>query len=246
METLSKAGSPPRATNSRLLLPIKAVCFMFSVYSVDVIANPFKSAAYARAVEIREYLYFTNIGLLYTIFAVTVGWVANTSKFIKEAHSFSVATCLILEILVALIFWTLFLIDPFLVKNRSDFVGGARPSIINELPKHAFPLVILLIEKSATKISKCWKHRAFLLGFGIAYYAASEGFIAAEQMYLYPFLRKISPFQRFQLFAALSSFSVLVYELLFAYEPKAAAAKKSLPEIPRRVILRRHSRSELC
>lgn len=225
-----------KTTMSRILTPVKIICLMISVLSIESIPNGIKNPTSLRAIEIREFLYFTNIGLLFTVFTVVAGLLPRKNKLIVSIYKFSVPVCFILEILITLIFWPLFLKDPFLVKHRSDFAPGARPRILDELPKHGFPALILLIEQLSINIEKCWRDRAFLFLFGMCYFMMSEVFTQIQRIYLYPFLGTISRFQRFMLFAFISAIGILLYELIFSlkYLLKATTTmqKKSLKKKP--------------
>ncbi|KAI5169985.1 hypothetical protein PAEPH01_1151 [Pancytospora epiphaga] len=215
MQTYGSSGTSYLRRRISFLAPVKLICLAISAYSLDVVTYTAKSASEAKAIEIRGYLYFTNISLLYTLFTVFMGMLSKLNKPFHTIHAFSVATALILEFIVTITFWPLFLINPMLIKNKSDLIEMGGPSYIGELPKHAFPALILLIEQAELQITKQWSHRFFFLGFSVMYYIASETYTAKLGLYLYPFLKNLSALSRLIFFSAISLVALCMYELFF-------------------------------
>lgn len=206
------------------------ILLLISTYSIEGVANRFRSPEYARAVALREYLYFTNIALLYTIFSVFVGYLSTYSKNIALLYSFSVVTAFILEIIVTLTFWALYLVDPSLVKNKSDLAGFNGPSITREIPKHALPALILLMEQYGLEIEKHWSHRAFFIGFSLSYYLISEVYTKRAGLYLYPFFKYFSVLQRFMFFCSIALLTLFVYEIFMIIKKRLSAIKRKIKE----------------
>jgi FAR-17a/AIG1-like protein len=175
-----------------LLSIIKNVMFSTAIFKIELISNVFASESKKEQFGIRESLYLTNLSLFYMIFTVVAGAVHRMSKRMKSYYLFALSTAVVLEAIVVVQFWGLYLKDPRLVKPKSCFENGQRLSAIDELPKHLFPLLILILEKRAIRIKKSMSHRLFLLTVTIVYFSILKIYNIVTDDYLYPFLELLS------------------------------------------------------
>lgn len=204
---LSVMGFAATFNTAKILLSI------ISISSFEPLSNSFRSEVNRIPYTKNEFLHFTSISLFYTIFCVFVGLVKDWNPVLDQLHKFILPTSIVLEMMVTLLFWSLFLTNPSLVKCAS--FRGARdivPYYSNEFPKHLFPLIILLMEQSGMDLRRAWKHRIFLIFFSIAYFVLAEALIICESNYLYPFLRYFTFRGRVLFFVAATIASILFYE----------------------------------
>lgn len=223
---------PNKVVNARrfniafLIFPIKLILLGISVYALDPISSRIHKTPTSLATDIREYLYFTNISLVYTIFSVFLGFFHKFNKKISKIYKFCVATALVLEFIVTITFWILYAINPALVKNKSDFIGTEGPSMIRELPKHLVPTAILILEQTDLYFSRKWCHRLFFIAFCFIYYIISEVYTLLTAKFLYPFFKYFTDFQRFIFFSFMTVFALLLYELFMVFKAKRTKVKR--------------------
>lgn len=190
----------------------KILLSIISISSFEPLSNNFRSEIDKVPYTKNEFLHFTNISLIYTIFCVFIGLIKDWSPAFNQLYKFILPTSIVLEMMVTLLFWSLFLINPGLVKCTSFRHDGSILSYSGEFPKHLFPLVILLMEQCGMDLRKAWEHRIFLIFFSIAYFILAETLIIRESNYLYPFLRHFTLRGRTLFFTATMITSIVFYE----------------------------------
>lgn len=217
---------------AKLTAPVKMGLLLISTYGFEGVSNQFKPQALATQLLLRDYLYFTNIALFYTLFAVILGLLRRYNKQAAAVHRFSVVTALVLEIIVTVSFWILFSINPALVKNKPPQPDAVlRVSPIEEIPKHLLPTIILLIEQRGLYVSRGWSHRIFFISFCFIYYLVSEMYYRLKQAFLYPFFKFFNGTQRFLFFCAMAAIALLIYEasMIAKTEPSSSHKKQRRP-----------------
>lgn len=202
--------------------PIKFLFVIISIYSFDPVKNQFRPLE-ERVVDQNEYFYFTNISLILTIISVLIGIIRfqfTNNRIFNEIYQILAPIVIVLETCVTLLFWSLFLIDPALVKNdyNNSSVGGVS-EYISELPKHAFPIIILILDQMGNQFKRIWFHRLFLISFCIIYGIFCEILILNE-IYLYPVFKMLSFSVRIGLFAIVGLMFLVFYECLMYFKSK--------------------------
>lgn len=203
----------PVTGRSRLALPIKLVLLVIATAGLDVVSKRFKVDGAVGESDVREYLYFTNISLIYTFFCVFLGFFHKFSRRVTRVYYFAVSTAFVLELLVTVTFWILFTINPALVKNDMETgVRNGRPSILQELPKHGIPTVMLLLEHREIPFRKRMAHRIFLGVFCVLYYLVCEIYSYYSGETIYPFLKYFTWLQRVVFFVGMACIGLFVYD----------------------------------
>lgn len=214
---------------------IKSLMILSAILDIEFVSNTYKTKRDKLTFGKHEFFFFTNISLFYTIFCVISGILKHQIGFFKEIYIFSLATAFILEILVVVMFWPLFIASPSLVKAYIPSGIPKTKLYIKEFPKHLFPLLILLIELQGITIEKRWSHRIFFIIFSIAYFFINEILIAYENLYLYPFFRKLGIYGRGILFLTVLIGCISLYEVSIHTMPcisKAIIRKNNAKDIP--------------
>ncbi|KAI5147999.1 hypothetical protein ENBRE01_0059 [Enteropsectra breve] len=199
----------------KLFFPVKLVLITMSSLSF---ITTMSTATYSNdlGVMLKEYFFFTNIALCYTILVVALGLVGMMWKQTQRIYRFTLSTAIVLEIMVTITFWILYLIDPKHVIEDHD----SNSRLIGEFPKHVFPLVILLIEQRGISLAKSGYHRLFIVVFVTIYYLLSELYLHISSGFLYPFFKVFSPLHRvlffcFMCISALGAYETWMHMKLF-------------------------------
>lgn len=197
-------------TSGTALIIIKIALLIISLNTFEPISNLFKPGKFRKKYSTHEFLFFSNIGTIYSAFAVFLGFLKQIYPQITPIYQFVLPTALTLEMVVFLIFWTLFILKRDLV-IRTNLNSGIWPYIY-ESQKHLCPLIMLFIEKGSQVLAKSNYQRIFLLLFAIAYFLILEWLIIYERSYVYPFLENMNLKFRALLFSGIFIASFFIYE----------------------------------
>lgn len=219
----------PSNNQAKLLcvLFLKHALLAIAAYNIEYVSNLFKKKEHQTITDIRDKFFLTNLALLYTIFCVFTGIFRNHHAIFKELHSFTLPTALVLETIVTVMFWTLFIIDKRLVLRFEKYQDSMFPGYIAECPRHLFPLVVLLLEHMVAVLKKSHFHRIFLFIFAIVYFTINELLISYRGIFLYPFLQYFTFMKRGLIFSSLSGVSLFLYEI-WAKKIESVSIKKVL------------------
>lgn len=197
-------------TSGTALIIIKIALLIISLNTFEPISNLFKPEKFRKKYSTHEFLFFSNIGTIYSAFAVFLGFLKQIYPQITPIYQFVLPTALTLEMVVFLIFWTLFILKRDLV-IRTNLNSGIWPYIY-ESQKHLCPLIMLFIEKGSQVLAKSNYQRIFLLLFAIAYFLIVEWLIIYDRSYIYPFLENMNLKFRALLFSGIFIASFFIYE----------------------------------
>lgn len=199
---------------AKIAFGTELLMFLVMISRIEFISNLFRPKDKKQIITIKEWLFFTNISLIYTALCVISGFLMNYYAFFNRVYLFLLPTAFILEILVVCMFWPLFTIKPSLVKSNIAPYPNLFIFYLREFPKHLFPLLILLIELQGVNIKKDWAHRHFFIIFLISYFCINELLIHYKKIYLYPFLEALNFISRIVIFFLIGIFCIALYEIL--------------------------------
>ncbi len=177
----------------------------------DIIAKKLNIKKEETIIELKDFFFFTNIALTYTIICIFIGMCKRFNPLLNCIHLFISITGFILEILVTISFWILYFIDPKLVKGDFEHNNITCSLVIQEFPKHLIPLILLFLENLNIKHRRSFYHFMFFLFFSFIYFLINEIYAICKLDFLYPFLNYFSPLQRFCFFLLMFGLSISSY-----------------------------------
>lgn len=204
--------------------------FLTIVFGFNVIAGNLKLINNLEQVELRDFFFLSNIALSLTICTVIFGLMKCFSRILNVTHTFISTITLILETIVTLNFWILFLINPKLVKNNLDSSTITLCSVLKEFPKHLLPFIILIMEQRGKQVKKSNLHIVFFFLFTLCYFILNETYTAFTSDFLYPFFKKITFFERSLLFIIMFGISVVFYQVFLCFKRQKKCHYVSKPK----------------
>jgi hypothetical protein len=184
----------------------------------------------------RNYIYLTNISLYLTVTTLAIGLCVRyfkTKRFISLYVNL-VSVGLPLSLLVTVLFWGLFLIDPTLVRNKELHDKGVRVNLLSDLCMHFFPFLALLFEQYDVKLKRETSHVIFYFIFCPSYFFITSLFAKANGFWVYPILDQLSFFGKCMLFGCSNILVWLFYEglmLLFSKKSFFVISKSVKPQL---------------
>lgn len=126
--------------------------FLACLYSTTPYsANP-KQKAIEHLYSDIKWLYFTNVALYLTIATVVVGAVYRYREDIFPVYNVMLPMAISFEVIVTIMFWGLYSIDPKLIVNKNSLIPGNETPWIQELGLHLFPLILLIVDQIGVRI----------------------------------------------------------------------------------------------
>jgi hypothetical protein len=196
---------------------LKALLFCLVLYALSPYSHNPKQDLFIHSYSDCQWLYFTILSVYLTLLTVSIGFIFRLTKvyFIQyNSKIFSFYNNLLpmaitFEIIVTITFWSLYLIDPELIVNKNNLIPGNETPFLEEMGKHAVPIILLLLDQMDVKVIYSSYQNIIQLGFGLIYYGVITVFAKRKGTYLYPFLNLINgEFLRFILFCC---FLPLIY-----------------------------------
>ncbi|KAF9764843.1 UPF0641 membrane protein [Nosema granulosis] len=197
------------------ILVLRSLLLSLCIYGCLDYCLPQEIRDYIASVHGGKYLYLTNMCLYFTVGTLVVGMSVRyfSCKGLVVSYINLVSVVLPLELLVTVLFWTLFLIDPTLVRDKDLYEQGVRVDLLSDLSMHLFPFIALLLEQYDIKIVREKSHVLFFSIFCVFYFLLCLAFSRANGFWVYPILDKLSPVGKIMLFAFSNLFVVAFYEL---------------------------------
>ncbi len=159
--------------------------------------------------EKSDFFYFSNISIFLISIIRFIGLFGKNST-IFNIKNYLIPISITLERTVSIIFWPLFIFKRESV-TRENLEPGIR-SYFNEMPKHLFPLLSLMLESENIKIGKYTTQKYFLLAFAIIYHLIIEYFIKFENFYIYPMFSNMRYSSRLMTIGMVLLVAVLIHE----------------------------------
>lgn len=187
-----------RKIRSALKEVSKVVLLGLCVYATMDISLPPKIAEVMNKDSGGKFLYLTIITLYLTIISTVLGYISKTKvgKKLEEIYKDMLAVSFSLEGIVTTLFWTLYFINPTLLKGRKLYDQGIRESFLTELSAHLFPIILLLICQTDVRLRKRRRCIYFIFGFGALYFLEICYFSTVNKKWVYPIFKQMNKVQR--------------------------------------------------
>lgn len=167
-----------------------------------------------------KFQYLTIVGLYITLFTIILYLVNQTMQLcfkkqiplLKKTSKLLHAIILPIEILITLFFWSLFLYDPKLIVCEIVYEKCGL-NIYKNFCLHLVPFLLLAIEGYYAKLTRSNFHIVCILLFGFSYYLFVRSIAIKENRWPYPFLEKVSEYQRIAIFFTVTLMCIIFYEI---------------------------------
>lgn len=167
-----------------------------------------------------RFQYLTNIGLELTTYTLLMGIfhqiIARVFKkdlrYINFIYKNLLLVILPIEIIITIVFWSLFLYDPKVIVTKAiyDYCGM---NLFQNICIHLIPAIFLMNEAIFLDIQRSNLHIIFLVGFGLFYYLFVRKVANDYKKWPYPFLDDASENKRILIFTVITLLSIFIYEL---------------------------------
>lgn len=179
-----------------------------------------------------KFQYLTIIGLyitlltlsLYLIHQLIARFFNKNIRILNTTSTLLHSIILPIEILITVIFWTLFLINPRLIVCEIVYEKCGM-NFYRNVCMHFVPLVLLAIEGYYAQLQRSNFHVFILIVFGMCYYLFVKDIALREKRWPYPFLDKVGEWQRIVIFCSVTGMCIFFYELCMYF---AAKEKKKI------------------
>ena len=175
-----------------------------------------------------DFLYFTNISLYLTLLTVVIGIIYRYKKSFSSIYNVLLPMALSLEIIVTIMFWSLYMIDPALIKNKNSLLPGYETPIITELGQHLFPVILLSINQRQMKIIYHKFQTLAFITLLIIWYTVVTIIAHQRGKYIYRFMSEIKNDQtRFALFCLFIAIAYLIHRTYIKIKARSSSSKNS-------------------
>ena len=187
-----------------ILMVISAMSFFDMIDNSKFIQNCPEYSTY-------KYLLLTKISLSITIISSISGILKRVTGVESKWHSFLLASASSLETIVFLLFWGLLffdkkaIVDPNAIKNHSE------STLWNRFCSHTIPFILAYLNMHDMSLSYKKQSIVFFLLFGIVYYCATCTYAHYFHRDIYPFLSKVTYFQKALIFVAIDLLAIIIY-----------------------------------
>ncbi|KAF5140138.1 integral membrane [Vairimorpha ceranae] len=194
---------------------LKIFLLISCLYGTTDYCIPEEFTKYYKSLYGSKYIFLTNICLYLTVICLLMGILVRhfSVRYIKNFYKNSVCVLLPLNGLVTILFWSLYTIDPTLIRDKDFYDRNVRINIFTDICVHLFPFISLLIETKDIIIQKQRYHLIFYVFFTFFYYMLCLYYSNLNNMWVYPLLGKLSTFNRVVLFGCSTLLAMGLYEL---------------------------------
>lgn len=143
----------------------------------------------------------------------------DQSEQMYRVTNFSIIFSFTFNILVSVVFWTLYFINKKLIVNKNSLIPGCETYLLTELSEHLFPLILSFLEQIDFKLRKTRAIKisiffALLLWTVLVHIAKRY-----KKQFLYPFL-EMNIYLRFIFFILVFLFNLISVKLIFFINKK--------------------------
>jgi len=136
-----------------------------------------------------KFMYLTNMFLVLSVLTVLLGISNRKFSNLTRLYKTSLALMLCFQFIIVAFFWIPFLINQNYFNINQDGRQGFY-MLVYELPKHVFPLVMVLIEQLKVDISFSVYHLIMLFSILAVMALISELVIYHRSFFIYPAFKK--------------------------------------------------------
>ncbi|KAM0672624.1 hypothetical protein CWI42_030980 [Ordospora colligata] len=152
----------------------------------------FRNIAYAAPGA--RFIYLTNLSLYLTIASVVLGYTIRalkaTSARLCILYKDLIAVSFSIEGVVTSMFWTLYAINPMLLRSKVLLSKELSISLTTDICQHFLPFVLMFVEQSDTVLVKRKGCAYAILALGTLYLTGIWMYSSVYGVWAYPILRK--------------------------------------------------------
>ncbi|KAM0674271.1 hypothetical protein GVAV_002347 [Gurleya vavrai] len=212
-----------------ILIFTKVIGIFFCIYGTSDSNYPQEYRDMLHKTVTFKFQYLTIIGLYITLLTLflclihqsLVRFFNKSISFLSNITNFLQSVILPIEILITLVFWSLFIYNPKLIVCEIVYEKCGL-NFLNNLCMHFVPFLLLSIEFFSAKLKRSNFHVLFLLVFGFLYYLFVKDIATREKKWPYPFLDKVDDMQRIVIFTTITFLCVVLYEICMYIAQKMA------------------------
>lgn len=204
------------------ILILRSILLSLCIYGCTNYCLPQEIIDYCNTLSGGKYIYLTNISLYLTVGTLCLGIFVRYFKYPRLLPTYVnlVSVLLPLELLVTILFWVLFLVDPTLVRDKDLYDKGVRVDLLSDLSMHLFPFVALVLEQYDVEFIRELSHVIFFSVFCVVYFLLCLVFSKVNGFWVYPILDKLSMAGRILLFGFSNVLILAFYELFMWFSSK--------------------------
>lgn len=203
-----------------LLIMIKLIGIFLCIYGSTDISYPPEYKEFLDKSILYRFQYLTIIGLYMTLLTVSLLLIdqlvfiitKRCNEKLKKLTSFLIVVVLPIEIIISVVFWSLYLYDPRTIINEIILATGGI-TLFQNICMHAIPLFLLTLEIYYIDVKRDNFHVMLLCVFGMLYYLFLRFVAKKANRWPYPFLDGKNEITRAFIFFAMTISGVFIYEI---------------------------------
>lgn len=176
--------------NSKELIEVlKKILFIICIYAATPFSVNINQRNYIYTYSKLTWVFLSNLSLYLTIFTVSIYYIYryfNKNIKLRKLLNNILPTVLTFEIIVTLIFWTLYFYDEKLLINKKFLQPGFTTPLLSQLGIHLFPFVLLFFVQNDIKINKTKEQQIVFFGTLLSWLTALIYFGESKGKYAYP------------------------------------------------------------
>lgn len=167
-----------------------------------------------------KFQYLTIIGLYITLLTLSLYLInqmfhlifKRNITYINKISNLLHAMILPIEVLITLLFWSLFIYNPKLIVCEIVYEKCGL-NVYKNICLHFIPFLLLAIEAYHSKLTRSNIHIVLLLSFGVCYYLFVKSVAEREKRWPYPFLERFTEYERMVVFFVVTLLCIVFYEV---------------------------------
>ncbi|EJW04491.1 hypothetical protein EDEG_01284 [Edhazardia aedis USNM 41457] len=180
-----------------------------------------------------QFQYLTVIGLYMSILTLFLGLKLRIiyklkKKQIKSLYKIytkMLSLILPIEILISLVFWSMFIYNPVLIVKESIYEAKGF-NFSQNMCLHLFPAILLAFELKNVKLKRSNVCVIAMIIFSFVYYFFCRYIAKKYKSWPYPFLDQLNEARRIVFFAVSTFISIILHEIVILISRKLKAHKK--------------------
>lgn len=206
------------------LIFVKLIGIFLCIYGSTDISYPPEYKEFLDKNIFYRFQYLTILGLYMTLLTISLLLIDQLvfkltnrySQKLKSISNFLIVVVLPIEIIITVVFWSLYLYDPSTIINEI-LLSTSGITLFQNVCMHVIPLVLLILEIYYIDIQRDNLHVILLCVFSAIYYLFLRYIAKKVKRWPYPFLDDKNEITRVFLFIVLTLFGVLMYELCMMF-----------------------------
>lgn len=202
------------------LILFKIIGIIFCKYGSYYHGSPDEFRELVNSSFMFRYQYLANIGLELTLYTLYLGvfhqvitrFFKKECKCIKKSYEHILSVLLPIEIAITVVFWTLFLYDPKIIRTPVIYEKYGLDLFQNSCV-HLLPAILLINEALFCELQRNNLHILFYIFVSPIYYLFLKKVVEHYKTWPYPFLDEATESKRIMIFIAITILIIFIYEL---------------------------------